>query len=904
MLPELDSLLAEATDAGAIATEENVVLNGSIDAIEDVDLYGFELEQGQGITLDVDAIATNADSSFDSFLRVFDAEGNEVAFNDDSTVEETGFTLDSYAGFIANNTGQYYVGISTTGNQNYSLIDGISHSSSGLFTPGEYNLTLELVDVVADDDADSTIAEATPLVVNADTQTGVAEEEINNRADVDFYSVELARGEGVYLNLSGVGEDSNFDSYLRFFDRDGNELAFNDDSGDRTNPTTDSAIAFLPNDAGEYFIGVSSGGNFDYDETNGNTNLNFSSNQGVSTGEYRLEVEVAEAVADDDDDNTIAEAIANSADNNAPLAGEIDSELDVDVYQFELARGEGVNLDLNTEGLDSELNSYLRLFDAEGNELATDDNNDANFTGEFHADAYLSFVADTPGTYYAAVGTSGNFNYDVVNGRSNFSVDVVSPLTTTGAYELEINILEVEPDSDTDNTIGEVSALGATATGNRQIRLESIDSPNDVDLYRLDLVEGEGVTIDLDTVLDSELDSYLRLFDGEGKELAVDNDDDLEIAIDANSNTDSFLSFAPTSGGAYYLGVSSDGNIQYDVLNGSNNFTPTTGFSSGAYELAISTAPIVADTDADNTLDEAIAITLDGSATVTVSDAIETTADLDIYQVELNTGETIGFDLDTAGDSRLDTFVKVFDSLGNELAANDDGAAADENSSLDSYIEFTALTADNYYFGVSSFGNFSYDPVAGSNNFSNSIGNTTGNYDLNINLVNSVNAIAGTEMADNLNGTPEADLISGLAGNDALAGAEGADNITGGSGNDSLLGEDGDDLLQGGVGNDTLAGGMGNDVLDGDKGIDRLVGNAGVDTFILDANDGSSNIRDFEAGIDKIALSFDISFEDITLSSVGSSTDIIFADRTIATVIDVEPSDISALDFVAVSGQL
>lgn len=907
MLPDGNNLLAEAIDIGAIALEDSVVLNGSINTLEDIDLYQFELNRGQGITLDVDRIEStesSANNSFDSFLRIFDESGNELAFNDDSELDSAEFSLDSYAGFIANNTGQYFIGISSAGNQNYSLNGANSSSFLGRFVPGEYDLTLNLVEVIADQDPDSTIAEATPLVIRPRTQTAVAEAEITDRSDVDFYRLELAEGEGVLLNLSGLGQDSNFDSYLRLFDNRGNELIFNDDDRDRDNPTTDSAIAFLPNAPGEYFIGVSSAGNFDYDAINGNTNLNFSNNLGVSTGEYQLEVEVTEVVADDDPDNTIREAIVTDTPNNddSAIVGEINSEFDVDFYQFELAEGEGVNLAINTRGLDSRLDSYLRLFDESGQELAADNNNEANFTQNFSTDSFLSFVPDTAGIYYAAVGTSGNFNYDPIHGRSNFSVDRLSPFTTTGAYELEIDILRVRPDQDPDNTISEVADQGAVAAGSRLIRLEEIDSNRDVDVFRLNLTEGDGVTIDLNTPnLDSELDSYLRLFDELGNEVASDNDDERRAAPNADSRVDSFLSFAPANGGEYYLGVSSDGNTEYDVVNGSDNFTSNTGFSSGAYELAINTLPIIADTDPDNTIEEAIAIAFDAEE-ITLSNAIETEADLDVYQIELNFGHTIGFDLDTGVDNRLDTYLRVFDGLGIELGANDDGSAPDESSNLDSYLEFTAPATGNYYFGVSSFGNFDYDPIAGSNNFSHDVGSSIGDYDLTINLVDSVNAIAGTDLADTLRGTSQADLISGEAGNDRINGAAGADNIIGGAGNDSLNGNNGDDLLQGGVGNDRLTGGNGNDILNGEKGTDRLTGNAGSDIFILGVNDGTSTITDFESSVDRIALIGGIDFEDITLISSGNNASIVFSDRTIATLMNIESSAISELDFVSVEG--
>jgi len=909
MLLEPNNIIAEAIDTKVdFATEESVTVSGRIDAVSDIDLYQFQLDRGQGITLDVDTDAAESGiTGFDSYLRVCDGLGNELAINDDSGVDSATFSVDSYIGFIANQPGQYYVGISSTGNQSYEPISGENPNPvTGNFKTGDYDLTLELVDVTGDEDPDSTIAEAIALELALETPIAIATGEIEARSDVDFYRVDLAEGEGVNLNLSAVDEDSGFDSYLRLFDAVGNELAFNDDNSDLENATTNAAISFVPPIAGVYFVGVSSAGNFDYDQINGDTNLNFSTNRGVSTGEYRLEVEVAEIVADDDSDNTIDEAIASGIatanDNPALLAGEIDSELDVDIYQFAVGEGEGVNLNVNTEGLDSELDSFLRLFDAAGNELIFDDNNDANFTGSFSADASLRFVPDAPGAYYVAVGSSGNSAYDPVNGRSNFSVDVVSPFTTTGAYELGIDVLAVQPDRDPDNTLREAVSSGVSSQGERQIKLEGeLSVAADADIYRFELDKGDGVTIDLNTVgLDSDLDSYLRLFDSEGNELAFDNDDDLDLAED--SGTDSFLKFAPGLAGEYFLGISSDGNTAYDVVNGSDNFTPTTGFGSGGYEVEINIAQVVADNDPDNTIAEAIATTFDtATPSITINDAIETAADLDLFQVQLNLGDTVSFDIDTGADNRLDTFVKVFDALGNELGTNDDDSAPGENSSLDSYLEFTAVTQGEYYFGVSSFGNLNYDPLEGSNNFSNDVGATTGNYELAVNLIDSINAIEGTANAETLNGTSASDLLVGLGGNDTINGAEEADNLRGGLGNDSLLGGDGDDFLQGDAGSDTLSGGKGDDILDGNQGRDRLVGNGGADTFVIGADSDSSDIVDFESGSDKIALVEGLSFEDVTLGSTDSSTLIIFSDKVVATLTGIEPSQITAADFLTFS---
>ncbi len=734
MVLEPNNLISEASDSGIGNNgETSVTFSSSINTISDIDLYQFELEQGQGITLDIDTINLTEDpTKFDSYLRVFDADGNELSSNDDSFAQLEASNLDSYLGFIANATGQYYVGVSDTINRDYNPIEveDLNLVEDDNFVPGNYDLSLNIVPVESDADPDNTVAEAIALSIDDETQTAVVKKKIATKSDVDLYEIELGEAKGIKLNINARRNNSDLDSYLRVFDADGKEVAFNDNSEDFDNITLDSILAFAPETSGKYYIGVSSAGNFDYDAVNGNTNLDFSPSTGFSKGNYQLQLEIVDVIKDDDIDNTISEAIDTSVgeiDSNSPVtkSGEIDSKFDVDIFKFQLQEAEGIKLDINASELGSDLDSYLRIFDSQGNQLSVDDDNDANFTGDFSSDSSLAFVPDTPGEYYVGVGTSGNFNYDPINDRTNFSKDNISPFTTTGSYELIVNPTTVVGDDDLDNTISE-----AIATESNTEIVGEIETNNDVDLYQLQLESGEGVTFDISVAPeDSDLDSYLRLFDSQGNQLAFDNDDDNNIAED--SNFDSLLRFAVDTSGEYYLGVSSDGNTDYNPIEGRNNFTPITGRSTGSYSLAIDRAPLVTDTDPDNTISEAVNTKVSLAEPITISEAIDSLTDVDIYQFELDAGNTISLDIDAAEiDSELDSVLQIFNADGEKLATNDDASAPDENPTLDSYLEFTALTAGSYYVGVSSYGNFDYDSINASNNFSNDFGNTTGSYNL------------------------------------------------------------------------------------------------------------------------------------------------------------------------------
>jgi subtilisin family serine protease len=101
----------------------------------------------------------------------------------------------------------------------------------------------------------------------------------------------------------------------------------------------------------------------------------------------------------------------------------------------------------------------------------------------------------------------------------------------------------------------------------------------DVDLYRVVLQAGQSLTIDVDArslSSSSTLDSYVRLFDSRGRELARNDD--------ANGSLDSLLSVVTRTGGTYYVGISGYGNSAYTATRAGSGRTGSTG----VYEVAFS----------------------------------------------------------------------------------------------------------------------------------------------------------------------------------------------------------------------------------------------------------------------------------------------------------------------------
>ncbi|MEM7506942.1 MAG: pre-peptidase C-terminal domain-containing protein [Pseudomonadota bacterium] len=152
-------------------------------------------------------------------------------------------------------------------------------------------------------------------------------------------------------------------------------------------------------------------------------------------------------------------------------------------------------------------------------------------------------------------------------------------------------------------------------------------------------------------------------------------------------------------------------------------------------------------------------------------------------------------------------------------------------------------------------------------------------------------SVDGGDGADAISGGNHDDSIAGGAGNDWLRGEHGYDRIAGGDGDDRLFGgiaadvlqgdagddrlkgDNGDDTLDGGTGADSLHGGVGRDVLNGGAGDDLLTGGDSRDRFVFDQPDfGVDRITDFGAGeiIDLGTVATGMA--DLTIAQVGADT--------------------------------
>jgi len=178
--------------------------------------------------------------------------------------------------------------------------------------------------------------------------------------------------------------------------------------------------------------------------------------------------------------------------------------------------------------------------------------------------------------------------------------------------------------------------------------------------------------------------------------------------------TISGLTAATTSAGSYVLTVAASGSGITAVEGGAALAAPAAdGWLTQAATLAdagdtLATAAVLAATAGE--------IRLSG----TIGDGSHAARDVDLYRVQLVAGQTLVIDIDArslSGGSTLDSYVRLFNASGKQVAANDDSGG-----SLDSYLSVRVSAAGTYYVGVSGYGNGAYSPTRAGSGRSGSTG--------------------------------------------------------------------------------------------------------------------------------------------------------------------------------------
>ena len=176
--------------------------------------------------------------------------------------------------------------------------------------------------------------------------------------------------------------------------------------------------------------------------------------------------------------------------------------------------------------------------------------------------------------------------------------------------------------------------------------------------------------------------------------------------LDANY----FLSFQD-----YEIGPLSVGTHTVKILTDSTSVLPESNEADNEFTKTIT----VSDDDLNDQLSGALALG-EVNRTLSMAGAIDSPTDVDMFSFTVMAGQRVSFDIDDT--SGLDSYIRLFDASGVELAANDDTDGPGEVNGMDSYVEYTLTSGGTFYVGVSGFDNTNYNALTGSGDRNGSVG--------------------------------------------------------------------------------------------------------------------------------------------------------------------------------------
>ncbi|MGL6195628.1 MAG: choice-of-anchor Q domain-containing protein [Thermoguttaceae bacterium] len=404
---------------------------------------------------------------------------------------------------------------------------------------------------------------------------------------------------------------------------------------------------------------------------------------------------------------------------------------DVDIFEFTVSQADidaklvftfRTSQPTNGEAVDT----YMKLLDSTGKVIATND--DISSMDRYSEITWAPTASDVGKTFYVGISSYQNRNYDPTKENSG-------PGGAAGDYKLGITkkALESEP-GDQISKASVITVTDATPYTITDKIGNGLYDKKDVDIFEF-VVSQEDVNshktysfVTAAVTGGANLDTYLKLFDSNGKVLSFNDD------ISAG-NRYSKIDWTPTAtdiGKKFYIGVSSYGN---------RNYSPTTensgpGGAVGDYKLTVSRSGAKA--EPGDTMPSAWDISFGQDNRFSITEQIGNgeygRQDVDMYRLVVSANDVgVDFTFNTSGVAMLDTYMRIFDANGVQLAFNDDISVTNRFSEL----TYTFDTAGEYYIGISSYGNRRYNPQTPASGS----GGATGEYEL---------AVLRGEILDNL----------------------------------------------------------------------------------------------------------------------------------------------------------
>lgn len=446
---------------------------GSSTGLPDVDLFRIDIPRGGVFKAEVIAQRLEFANGFDSYLRLFDAAGRQIAFNDQF------FGNDSFIDFWLPAGGTYYVGVSSFRNPSYdstlAQTAPIDDLNSGRF---DLRLQVDLIDEEVQSYVDSIESFVT---IPARDLTGIESfiEVLDPRQILDVNLNILVDHDWISdLQISLIAPNGVETSLIR--NRGGNRddlgsspnsmLAFDDEAiipiAQAIWPSSGSLTGtFRPEEALSRFDGLSAAGRWKLRIVDG-VNIPF----GGRLIQWDLQIKYLNDIFGSAESNDTVTTATVLNEFNTPAQPGIGSETrtgvigdgafgryDRDFFRFQAVGGGSLTAKARatspTESGTPTLNTALRLFDRQGVEIIN-----SNPAGSL--DSTIEFVFPFSGEYFIAVSDGTNVSYSP-NGV-NLQTDSASG--STGGYELEVLISRGVTDGGHD-LVGDLVKLSITPTG-------------------------------------------------------------------------------------------------------------------------------------------------------------------------------------------------------------------------------------------------------------------------------------------------------------------------------------------------------------------------------------------------------------------------------------------------------
>ncbi|NGZ26866.1 MAG: hypothetical protein G8345_08250 [Magnetococcales bacterium] len=744
------------------------------------------LQTSNSLSTDGSPVTSTVDSSGDQdWWRVLLSANTSYLF---SMGAANASSLDTYLRLLDNSGSQ--ITYDDDSGDGYNSLISYTPTSSGTYyisaqgyssSTGDYTLSVNNNGSEIPASTDTTNA----LTINGEAATST----IGTSGDQDWWRTVLSAGTSYTIQLNANA--SSLDAYLRLLDSSGSVITYDDDSGEGLN----SLINFTPTYDGTYYVSAQG--------------------YGSSSGSYSLQINSTSDNTNNNDDlpaNTSTSGRLTI--NSSPASGTIELSADQDWWQVVLNSGVAYRIQQNgTSG--STLDTYLRLLDGSGSQLTYDDD-----SGDF-LNSLINYTPSIAGTYFVSAG-----GYQ----------------TSTGSYTLSISTQEENPSLEDQPA---TTSTSFTLTVNGSPTNSSVDIAGDQDWWRVELNSGTTYTFLQGAASSSHLDSYLRLLDNSGTQLAYDDD--------SGAFFNSRLVYTPSASGTYYLSAqgyaSSTGNYTLSFCDNSSTQDDISASTSTTATLTVNAAP--------------------------QTSSIDGPQDQDWWQMQLSAGVTYSFVQNTTTNSTLDPFLRLLNSSGTELALNDDGGGYPN-----ALLLYTPTSSGTYYLSAQGYGS------------------TSGGYAISVVQPSSIlqqangifNALSGGGFMpggaeDNVYMIDDPNDQVDERGQNSLDMVFAWRSFTLGDqleelrllGNNSLdgYGNNLNNIISGNMAANALYGGGGNDFLFGGAGEDSLFGGLGDDTVYLGSNQNQI-IEKAGQGIDTLCGRFSLvlpeNMENLTLSSPNFPT--------------------------------